>query len=290
MKNILAYRITKQADVLSQLQSFNTKLSNEIVYHSIKEELVVPKVSAVIITYNEEAIIAKTLSRLDWCDEIIIVDSGSTDKTVMICQEYGCSIFNRAFNGFGEQKTFGISKAKHDWILCIDADEVITEPLIEEIQEELRKKDIPFSGFEIPLNLVFMNKVFRYGKETNCNRVRLFNKNSGSWDGSVVHEKVVLNGPAKRLKNKILHYSYTNYSQFLKKIDLYSTLGAKQLIHKNPSKSKLMVTLGLPFNFFKYYILDRNFLNGYQGLAWAIFHSLYHFVKYLKLEELRKNV
>jgi glycosyltransferase involved in cell wall biosynthesis len=289
LKNLLAYRITKNSEVLSQLQVFTTQISNDTVYHSIKEELNVPKVSAVIITYNEEAIISKTLSRLDWCDEIVIIDSGSTDKTLTMCQEYGCSIFSRAFNGFGEQKTFGISKAKHDWILCIDADEVLTEPLIDEIQEELGKKDVPFSGFEIPLNLVFMNKVFKYGKETTCYRVRLFNKNSGNWDGSVVHEKVVLNGPAKRLKNKILHYSYNNYSQFLKKIDLYSSLGAKQLLQKKPGKNKLMVTLGLPFNFFKYYFLDRNFLNGYQGLTWAVFHSVYHFVKYLKLEELRKN-
>jgi hypothetical protein len=133
-----------------------------------------------------------------------------------------------------------------------------------------------------------MNKVFKYGKETNCHRVRLFNKKSGNWDGSVVHEKVILNGPVKRLKSKILHYSYTSYGQFLKKIDLYSTLGAKQMLNKQPGKSKLVAALGLPFNFFKYYIIDRNFLNGYQGFTWAIFNSFYHFLKYLKLEYLKK--
>ena len=285
----MAYRVTKQSDVLSQLQSFNNKLSDEAIYHSIteREALEFPKVSAVIITYNEEAIIDQTLSKLEWCDEVVIIDSGSTDKTVEICREHLCTVFYRTFNGFGEQKKYGVSKAKNDWILFIDADELLSEPLIEEIQEELSKKEMDVAGFEISLNLVFMNKVFRYGKETNCNRIRLFNKKSGNWDGSVVHEKVVLNGPVKRLKNNILHYSYTNYSQFLKKIDLYSTLGAKQLLNRRPNKNKFLVALGIPFNFFKYYIIDRNFLNGYPGFTWALFNSLYHFVKYLKLQELR---
>jgi glycosyltransferase involved in cell wall biosynthesis len=289
LKNILAYNITKQSDVLSQLQGFNKKISDEAIYRSIKDkhQLALPKVSAVIITYNEDAIIGQTLSKLDWCDEVIIIDSGSTDKTVEICKEYGCIIFYRSFNGFGEQKKYGVSKAKNDWVLFIDADELLSESLIEEIQEEISKKDIAFAGFEMCLNLVFMNRVFKYGKETKCYRIRLFNKNSGDWDGSVVHEKVILNGPVKRLKNDILHYSYTNYSQFLKKIDLYSTLGAKQLLNRKSSKNKFLIVLGIPFNFFKYYIIDRNFLNGYQGLTWAIFNSLYHLVKYLKLDELK---
>jgi glycosyltransferase involved in cell wall biosynthesis len=274
---------------LHEPQRFKAKVK-EVIYKPVNEfkESVAPKVSAVIITYNEESIIRETLSMLWWCDEVIIIDSNSTDNTVEICEEYGCSVFKRSFNGFGEQKKFGVSKAKNEWILFIDADELLSEPLIEEIQEELSKKEIPFAGFEISLNLVFMNKVFKHGKETNCHRIRLFNKNSGNWDGSVVHEKVVLNGPVKRLKSKILHYSYTSYGQFLKKIDLYSTLGAKQLLNKQPGKSKLVAALGLPFNFFKYYIIDRNFLNGYQGFTWAIFNSFYHFLKYLKLEDLKR--
>ena len=289
MKNTLAYRITNESDLLAPLQPF--KKSDEVIYHSIKErdDQGVPKVSAVIITYNEEAIIAKTLSKLKWCDEVIIIDSGSTDRTVQICDEFDCSVFYRKFNGFGEQKKFGVSKAKNDWILFIDADEILSDYLIDEIHEELSKKDLTFVGFEMPLNLVFMNKVFRHGKETNCYRIRLFNKRSGNWDGAAVHEKVILTGPVKRLKSNIFHYSYTSYSQFLKKIDLYSTLGAKHLLHKKCGKNKFFIALGIPFNFFKYYIIDRNFLNGYQGLSWAVFNSLYHFVKYLKLEELKKQ-
>ena len=291
MKDILAYESSKKADVLPQLRKPHDVLNSAVLYHPVtdKDRLIAPKVSAVIITYNEAAIIAETLSKLEWCDEVIVVDSGSTDATLEICETYGCTVYYKIFNGFGEQKKFGVTKAKNDWILFIDADELLSERLIDEIHSELNKKEIKFVGFEMSLNLVFMNKVFKYGKETNCNRIRLFNKNSGNWNDSVVHEKIDLSGPVKKLENKILHYSYTSYSQFLKKIDLYSTLSAKKLLSQKHPKSKAIIALSVPFNFFKYYLIDRNFLNGYQGFAWAVLNSMYHFLKYLKVEELRRN-
>ena len=291
MKNILAYEISKRSEILPQIRRFNNTVNGEVLYQSIKdkERPAVPKVSAVIITYNEAAIIAQTLSKLEWCDEVIVVDSGSTDATLRICETYGCRVYHKAFNGFGEQKKFGVTKTANDWVLFLDADELLSEPLIDEIHSELNEKEIKFAGFEMTLNLVFMNKVFKYGKETNCNRIRLFNKNSGNWNDSVVHEKINLSGPVKRLENKILHYSYTSYSQFLKKIDLYSSLSAKKILSKKHNKSKAIIALSLPFNFFKYYLIDRNFLNGYQGFAWSVLNSIYHFVKYLKVEELRRS-
>ncbi|MCU7550856.1 glycosyltransferase family 2 protein [Chitinophagaceae bacterium LB-8] len=248
-----------------------------------------PKVSAVIITYNEEHILNKTLSQLWWCDEIIIIDSGSTDKTVEICKQFGCKIFTRTFNGYGEQKKYGVSNAKNDWILCLDADEVLSGPLIEEINTELSKNEMIFAGFEIPRTLVYVNKPFRYGKEANDLIIRLFNRNKGGWDGSIVHEKMILKGKLGKLSKHIFHYSYFSYAQHLNKINEYSSLGATKLLQKNKYKSRLIVTLAIPFNFFKYYILHRNFLNGFHGLAWAILSTLSHFLKYAKLYELKKN-
>ena len=252
-----------------------------------KEGSPVP-VSAVIITLNEAAIIGQALSRLWWCDEIIVIDSGSTDKTVEICEEQGCIVYFRAFKGFGEQKNFGVSKAKNDWVLCIDADEILSEPLMDEIRDELSIPHIHYTAFAIPRNLVFMNKVFQYGKESDSSLVRLFNKTKAVWDGAVVHEKVQTAGPVKTLKNKILHYSYHDYSQFISKINLYSSLGSKKLLEKKSTKGKTLVILAIPFNFFKYYIIDRNFMNGYRGFVWAVFNTFYHFVKYLKLAELKR--
>ena len=294
MKNTLEYITTRLPDVLPQLQSFNTKRNNnEATYQPVtngQEKIpLLRKVSAVIITFNEELVISETLSRLWWCDEIIIIDSGSTDRTVHICLEHGCIVFNQELSGFGEQKKYGVSHAKNDWILCIDADELLSEPLIEEIQNELSKTECSFAAFEIPLTLVFMQRVFRYGKESRSHKIRLFDKTKGNWDGALVHETVLVNGESKRLENKILHYSYTSYSQFLKKIDLYSGLSAKKMLSKKHCKNKAVIALGIPFNFFKYYLIDRNFLNGYQGFAWAVLNSIYHFVKYLKVEELKRK-
>jgi glycosyltransferase involved in cell wall biosynthesis len=254
-----------------------------------KTELRIAKVSAVIITLNEENIIPKTLSKLWWCDEIIIVDSGSTDRTVDIGKEYGCTVFHRPFTGFGEQKNYGVSKATHEWILCIDADEILSDPLIDEIRSELSKAEIVYAAFRIPLNLVFVNKIFKYGKESDASAIRLFNKARGHWDSSIVHESLQIEGPVKTLKYKILHYSYQDYDQFVAKINLYSSLGARKLLERKSSKSKLIVLLSIPFNFFKYYVLERNFLNGYKGLAWSAVNTFYHFLKYLKLEELKKS-
>lgn len=251
------------------------------------KEVAVPKVSAVIITLNEEKIIGQTLSKLWWCDEIIIVDSGSTDRTVAICKEYGCSVFHRAFAGFGAQKNYGVSKASHDWILCIDADEVLSDALIDEIQLELSEEEIKYAAFRIPLNLVFVNKVFKYGKESDATALRLFNKTMGYWDNAVVHETLEVKGRSKTLKHKIFHYSYQDYNQFINKINLYSSLGAKKLLEGKSGKSKLLVLMAVPFNFFKYYILERNFLNGYKGLAWSAINTFYHFMKYLKWQELK---
>lgn len=244
------------------------------------------KVSAVIITFNEEGIIERTLKQLWWCNEIIIIDSGSTDKTIEICSKFNCRIYYHKFNGFGEQKRFGISKADNNWILCIDADEVLTEPLINEIRNELSIKDIIYSGFTIPRNLVFMNKVFKYGKEANDTVIRLFNKDKGNWDGAIVHEKVLLQGPVKKLSNKILHYSYHNYSQFMYKVNIYSSMGANKLFAKKSTKGKSLILVDVVFNFFKYYIINLNFLNGFYGFVWSYINTVYHFMKYLKLSEL----
>lgn len=249
-----------------------------------------PKVSAVIITLNEEKIIRKTLSKLYWCDEILIIDSGSTDNTLSICREFNCSIQHRKFTGFGGQKQYGVSLAKNDWILCLDADEVLSDRVISEIQHELQETNIGFAGFRIPRALVFMDSRFHFGREANDFVVRLFCRTQGNWDGAIVHEKVELRGEVKNLKGKIFHYSYSDYAQFLKKIDLYSTLGAQRAAGQKKAKSKLLIAASLPFNFFKYYILDRNFLNGFHGFIWSVMNAYYHLLKYLKVAALKVPV
>src|SRR6476469_2262269 len=243
------------------------------------------KVSAVLITYNEEHCIAETLSKLQWCDEIIIVDSYSTDNTVSVCREFGCNVSFRSFDGFGSQKKHAVSLAKNDWILAIDADEVLTDALIAEFQEQLSSNSQAVA-FSVPMNLVFLNKEFKKGKESSRSYIRLFNKQHGNFSDATVHEGIEVNGKTVQLKNRIKHYSYTSVRECLDKCNRYSTYSADISFRKGKSKSAFAIIMGLPFNFFKYYFLELNFLNGLKGFYWSIFSSYYHFAKYVKLREM----
>jgi len=246
------------------------------------------RVSAVIITYNEARNIRRTLSQLYWCDEIVIVDSFSTDNTLDICKEFGCGIFFNAFEGYGAQKRFAISKAKNDWILCIDADEVLSRDLIQEIREMLTANNT-YSGFMFPMNLVFLGREFRHGKESGRYFLRLFNKQAGTYNQALVHEKLELKGRTERLHGKMLHYSYANLRQWNEKCERYSTLSASEAARKGKNKSILAVLIALPYYFFRYYFLERNFLNGLEGFYWSVLNAQYHFLKYLKIRELHTS-
>ena len=245
------------------------------------------KVSAVIITYNEEQNIANTLSQLYWCDEIIIVDSNSTDNTIKICKEFGCKIFYRDFEGYGAQKQYAVSLAINDWVLCIDADEVLTDNLVEEITDNLRI-NTGVAGFAFRMNLVFLNKEFFHGKESGRYFLRLFNKKAGNFTSDKVHEKIVVAGPIKKLHHIIKHYSYCSIQQLIEKHNRYSTYSADMAFNKGKKKSLFPVLFGLPYNFFKYYFLELNCLNGSKGFYWSAFSAYYHFSKYIKLRELHQ--
>ena len=245
------------------------------------------KISAVIITYNEEKIIRKTLSRLSWCDEIVIVDSYSTDNTVAICREFGCDVYSRPFDGYGSQKQFAIARATNDWVLCVDADEIPSDELVQEIRSI--RPDTAYAGFSFPMNLVFLDQEFFHGKESGRYFLRLFNRQKGGVTGERVHESFQVKGPVKKLEHTILHYSYTSIHQCIDKLNRYSTLSAEIAHGKGKTKSVLAVLFGLPFNFIKYYFLERNCLNGMKGFYWSVFATYYHFLKYVKLKELQQK-
>ena len=246
------------------------------------------KVSAVMITYNEASNLVRTLSQLYWCDEIIIVDSYSTDDTIAICRQYGCKIFYHSFAGYGEQKRFAIGKASNDWILCIDADEYLTPLLVDELQREL-KDTCDYKGYLLPMNLVFREQEFKYGRESHNHFMRVFHKNYCRVSNKKVHESFEVTGPVKKLKNIILHYSYRDIKQFISKLNCYSTLGAEENIENGKKRSQALIYIAIPFYFIKYYLLDRNFMNGKNGFYWSALSTFYHFTKYIKMQDLEKE-
>jgi glycosyltransferase involved in cell wall biosynthesis len=242
------------------------------------------KVSTVIITYNEEHNLRKLLPMLFWCDEIIIVDSGSTDQTLALCKFYNCKIFYRKFEGYGVQKKYALSLAKNDWILSLDADEVLSKELIAEIREEMNKPSA--DGYYIPMVFVFLGTEFRYGKESLRYILRLFNRTRGNFSDDIVHEQIMVDGNCKKLSGNIYHYSYRDLAQYFEKFNRYSTLGAEVAYTRGKKRSLAAVLFALPLNFLKYYFIEMNFMNGWSGFYWAILSSFYHFAKYIKLREI----
>ena len=241
------------------------------------------KISCVIITLNEGKNIRRCLEALRWCDEIVVVDSGSTDETLEICKEFNCKIHHKDFTSFGEQKRFAVSLVENDWVLNIDADEVVSETLKDEIFSELNKEVIECVGFFLPRSLYFLGKRFKYGRESKEFYLRLFNKNLGNFSKDKIHEKVIANGKTKKLIGELLHYSYTSLHQYFEKFNSYTTKAAQELFENGKKRSLLLIILGFPVYFLKNYFLKGNFLNGTEGFLWALFSSFYPIVKYAKL-------
>lgn len=241
-------------------------------------------VSAVIITRNEGKNIRRTLTRLHWCDEIVVVDSYSTDDTVAICREFGCRIYFKTFRGYGFQKRYAVSLASNDWVLCLDADEVLSTELVAEMRHEFRSQP-RHSGYALPMNLVFLGREFKHGKESRRYFLRLFRKSQGNFNTARVHERIELTGTVGKFNCSLQHYSYDSIAHWIAKMDRYTTLSAEEALKRGKTKSTLQLAVALPYYFLRYYFLERNFLNGLEGFYWSVFNSYYHFTKYTKIKE-----
>lgn len=247
------------------------------------------KISAVIITLNEEHSIEQTLRSLDFCDEIVVVDSGSIDKTVSLCKEHGCKVLFRKFDGYGTQKRFAVEQAANDWILAIDADEVLSPGLRAEIISTFSGAEPSARGFLVPISLVFLNRVIRFGGEYKKPHLRLFNKKFGTFNTNAVHEGVVLQGTINALKNHILHYSYRTIHHYLEKFNGYTTAAAQSLHAKKRKDAVFQSFIRLPLTFIKIYMVKGCVLDGYPGFVWSLLSSFYPVVKFIKLYELNKK-
>jgi glycosyltransferase involved in cell wall biosynthesis len=245
------------------------------------------RVSVVIIAKNEADNLRLSLPRLHWCDEIIVVDDNSIDNTAEVAKEFGAKIFQRTFDGFGTQKRFAVAKANNDWVLNIDADEVLSDALIAEIQQLEATQNC--NAYNIPIRHVFLGRIFMHGKESAYKHLRLFNKQYGNFDEAEVHEKVQVSGSILNLKEVILHYSYKNLSHYFTKFNQYTDIGAQKLKAKGKTRSLIGCILGFPVYFIKHYFVYRNFLNGWQGFVWSYLNAWYHTVKYLKLYTLNQQ-
>lgn len=246
-------------------------------------------ISAVLITKNEEMIIEKCLLSLRWCNEIIIVDSCSTDNTKVISQKFGEKVkfHEQPFLGYGKQKQFAVSKASYDWILSIDADEVITESLATEISNLIQYNQNPHesTAWKIPRTLVFMGKKLNFSGESKRPVLRLFNRKYFNFNDAIVHEEVIGTGNILCLQHEMLHFSYKNWSDYIQKLNGYTDQMAIKL-KNNGSSKKPLPALRFISTFIKIYFLKFGFLDGKAGFTWAISSSFANMLKYLKFDDL----
>ncbi len=241
------------------------------------------KISVFIITFNEEKVISSCLEKLTWADEILVVDSGSTDQTVSICEKFGAKVIYNKFENFGIQKQFALDQTSNNWVLSLDADEVLSDTLIQEIQNF----SPTYSGYKIPRTHVFLHKIFKYGSENKKPILRFFNKNDGHFSKNKIHETIIVSGKIGCFKNEMLHYTVFDLATAAKKSINYALLSGEFLHEQGKVASKSKPLIKFPFEFFRVYFFQRNFLNGYQGFVWSIISAYASFIKYAKLKELQ---
>ncbi len=245
------------------------------------------KISAVMITFNAQANLRQVLSALSFASEIVVVDNGSTDRTVEICREFGARVFTRGWSGYGAQKNFAAEQASHPWILSIDADEVVSPELVREIST--LEENTPYAGFRIPrLNHYFGRPLYHGGQYPDL-QLRLFRAGKGRYNHRPVHESVELEGPVSLLSGEILHYSYDTVADYFEKFERYTSLEAERLLATGERPSAIRLTLQMflrpCWKFFWRYLFKLGFLDGTAGLLAALFNSFTMIVSYAKCWE-----
>lgn len=244
--------------------------------------------SVAIITYNEENNIKDALESIKWADEIVVVDSFSTDKTPEICRQYTDKVFSIEWSNFSEQKNKAVSMTSHSWVLVLDADERITDALRNEITNVL-KDDTSMDGYYIPRKNYFANKWIKHGGWWPDYTLRLFRRRKGTFEKREVHEAIKINGKAGYLKNPLEHYTYKDVKDFLKRTDTYSSLAAKELFKKNRKADILDIIFRPPATFCRMFFLQLGILDGIYGIILAYLYSVYTYRKYSKLREMREE-
>jgi len=249
------------------------------------------KISVVMVTFNAQAHLPRVLSALSFSSEIVVVDSGSSDRTVEICREFGARVFTRAWSGYGAQKNYAIEQARHPWILSIDADEVVSPELAREITA--LEESTRYAGFRIPrLNHYFSRPLYHGGQYPDL-QLRLFRAGMGRFNMRPVHESVEIQGPVGLLSGRILHYSYGTIAEYFEKFERYTSLEAERLAGAGERPTAIRLGLQMFFKpawkFLWRYLFKLGFLDGTAGLLAALFNSFTMIVSYAKFWEITRE-
>jgi glycosyltransferase involved in cell wall biosynthesis len=247
--------------------------------------------SVAIVALNEEANIARTLESVRWADEIVLVDSGSTDRTRDIALQYGAKVVVEPWRGHVAQKNYALELCTQTWVLALDADEEVSPDLAKEIQEVLGAAN-PLNGYWIPRKNLFLGRWIRFGGFYPDPKLRLFRRGEGYSTGHDPHDRYELKSgrAVGRFKNPLIHYAYPTLSYYLEHMNSYSSLGAKLAVaqgHRGFSVVNIVVRPILTFGY--NYFIRLGFLDGREGLLLHLYHSVYVSWKYAKAWELARK-
>lgn len=244
------------------------------------------KVSAVIIVFNEERNLAACLDTVSFADEIVVVDSHSTDRTIEIAGLYTDRIFQKEYRGHIDKKRYAVGLASNDWVFSIDADERVTPELGAEIEGALREPG-DFAGFDMPRLTRHLGRWIRHGEWYPDHVTRLFRRSLMRYEGTEPHDIVVLDGRKGRFRSDLLHFNYRDLAHQLATVQSYSDVAAKAMFEQG-RRAGLFTLLTRPAaKFLKSYVLRLGFLDGMAGLVIAVFSAFYAFAKYAKLWEMK---
>jgi len=242
-------------------------------------------ISVVIITLNEEHNIRRCLESVKWTDEIVVYDTGSSDKTLDICKEYNCSIYQQSnWEGFGKAKNDAVKLAKYDWIFSIDADEEVSKDLEIAIHQILNATDKK-NAYTIKRNSFYMGKMIKYSGWQRDYPLRLFNRKYGNFNMNLVHEAAEIEGEKGKISEVIYHYTYPHIKTHINKMTHYSELGASEAYKKNKKSSICKAVFNGFAKFIKMYLLNLGFLDGKAGLILALNSAFAGYLKYIYLWE-----
>ena len=246
-------------------------------------------ISAAVITLDAARTLEAALASLDFCDEIVVLDSGSTDATLGVARAAGARIATRDWTGFRDQKNAATALCRHDWVLSLDADEEVTPELALEIRALFSAGPPPAAGYSVPRLTHYLGRPIRHAGWYPDRAIRLYDRRRAEWVGGQVHERVVVDGPVARLAGDLLHHPYATLAHHIGKLNRYSTLAAETLHARGRSAGWTDLAFRPPFAFLKKLVPQRGLLDGVPGLVVALSTATSVFLKYAKLWDLERR-
>ena len=261
--------------------TFDTNIIDKTDSHSM--------ISALAITFNEELHIEDYIKSLSFADEIIIIDSFSTDKTVALAEKYDVTIIQREFKNFSDQKNFAIAQAKHDWVTFFDLDEKVSPELAKEIIDTVNSKN-PLKAYNVKRSFNFMGKRIKYSGFQTDVAVRLFNKNYCKYNGKAVHEAIETEEKIGQLKYALDHQTYKSFDNYNQKLSHYSKLQAEELYKKNVRPNLYHFLFRPWYRFMHQYFLRLGFMDGKEGFIISYVHAFSVYKRYIQLWAIYRNI